>query len=53
MRKKVVIFGACGRGKEVLYSLDEQEYDILGFIDNDEKKFKKEYSVKKVSKLQT
>ncbi len=38
MRKKVVIFGACGRGKEVLYSLDEQEYDILGFIDNDEKK---------------
>lgn len=32
--KKIIIFGASGYGKKVLYSLDDKEYKAIAFIDN-------------------
>lgn len=34
--KKIIIFGASGYGKKVLYSLDEDKYKVGLFIDNNE-----------------
>lgn len=32
--KKVIIFGCSGYGKQVLYSLDDSEYQVVAYIDN-------------------
>lgn len=34
IRKKVIIFGCSGLGKLVLYSLDNEKYEIVSYIDN-------------------
>lgn len=35
---KIVVFGGNGFGKDVIYSLDDREYKVLGIIDNDAEK---------------
>lgn len=33
--KRIIIWGASGRGKEIMYLLDEHVYQVIGFVDND------------------
>lgn len=35
--KKIVIFGCSGRGKEILFCLDYNKYEVVGFVDNNQK----------------
>ncbi len=34
MKKKVVIYGYSGAAKDVIYSLDTNQYEIVGMIDD-------------------
>lgn len=36
-KKNIVIFGYCSRGKEALYLLDYDKYNVVGFVDNNQR----------------
>lgn len=34
MKKKIVVYGASGTAKDIVYSLDEHDYEIVGMVDD-------------------